>query len=96
MLRRLTRQSRLSLRKKVPGHSATLHFATGCAMSFGELYPSVGDAPDSSAPVHYAAWARLPLRADTRDSCVAVGYRRWSLRLLRYVAPAYCLRSELG
>ena len=42
MLRRLTRQSRLSLRKKVPGHSTTLLVVTGCAMSVGELYPSVG------------------------------------------------------
>lgn len=49
MLRRLTRQSRMSLRKKVPGHSATLLVVTGCAMSVGELYPSVGDAPDSSS-----------------------------------------------
>ena len=60
MLRRLTRLSRMSLRKKVPGHSATLLVVTGCAMSVGELYPSVGDAPDLSAPEHYAAWARLP------------------------------------
>lgn len=42
MLRRLTRQSRMSLRKKVPGHSATLHSAAGCAMSVGVLNPSGG------------------------------------------------------
>ena len=60
MLRRLTRLSRMSLRKKVPRHSASLLVVAGCAMSVGELNPSVGDAPDLSAPVHYAAWAGLP------------------------------------
>ena len=34
---------------KVPGHTATLHFAAGCAMTFVLLLPLKANAPDSTA-----------------------------------------------
>ena len=34
---------------KVPGHTATLHFAAGCDMTFGQLLPLKANAPDSTA-----------------------------------------------
>ena len=69
----------------MPGHTATLHSAAGCAMNVGQLVPLKANAPDST---EYGATLRAQGSHDaaTPDSLRSVGCHRWSLHALRYVA----------